>query len=70
MNGLAGGVGNFSNSSIKSVYTNYELYTVHQLLLIVMQKLIDQFSYQSKEFCFLRTTNFDVIKRLMQFAMT
>ena len=51
------------NKQIKSVYTNYELYTVHQFLLIVMQKLINQFSYQPKEFCFFRAPHFDVIKK-------
>ena len=51
------------NKQIKIVYTNYELYSIHQFLLIVLQKVINQYSYQPKDFCYYRSPCYDTIKK-------
>ena len=48
---------------IKSVYTNYELHSIHQFMLIVLQKLINQYSYKPKDFCFFRSPCQETIKK-------
>ena len=56
------------NKTIKSVYTMYEITTVYSFLLTIMQKLINQYSYQSKEFKFYREPTFDQIKLANEIA--
>ena len=56
------------NKTIKSVYTMYEIATVYSFLLTIMQKLINQYSYQPKEFKFYREPTFDQIKLANEIA--
>lgn len=51
------------NKQIKQVYTQYKVGSVYIFLLIVLQKLINQQSYQPKEFCMYRSPEFEVIKK-------
>ena len=49
------------NKQIKSVYTNYEVYSVYQFLLIIMHRLINQSFYQPKQLKFYREPSRDMI---------
>ena len=44
-------------------FTNYELYSIHQFLLIVLQKVINQYSYQPNDFCYFRSPCYKTIKK-------
>jgi len=54
------------NKQIKQVYTQYKVGSVYSFLLIVLQKLINQQSYQPKEFCMYRSPEFEVIKKAIK----
>ena len=50
------------NKQIKNVYTQNEIHTVYHFILIIMQKIINQYSYAPKEFLLYRAPDFDIIK--------
>ena len=58
------------NKQVKNVYTGYEIVTVYHFLLIVMQKIINQHSYQPKQFCLYRSTDFDMITKANEIVDT
>ena len=51
------------NKQLKNVYTGYEIVSVYKFLCIVIDKLINQASYQPDEFKFYRSPDFDMITK-------
>ena len=51
------------NKQVKFVYTGYELYSMLQFADICMDKIINHYSVQPKEFCFYRQPTYDMIVR-------
>ena len=50
------------NKIVKDVYTKGQVKIVLNFLLVVMQKIINQYSYQPKDFCLYREPDYDTIK--------
>jgi hypothetical protein len=49
------------NKQIKFVYTGYELYNVLQFLDTCLDKIVNQYSVQPKEFCYYRQPTYEMI---------
>ena len=54
------------NKLINKVYTNFKLYSVYQFILILLQKLINQYSYQSKEFSYYHSLCYETIQKAIK----
>jgi hypothetical protein len=54
------------NKEIKSVYTKGSILNVYSFLLIVLQRIINQYSFQPKPFKWYREPDFDVIDKANQ----
>ena len=58
----------YFNKEIKSVYSKHTVVNVYSFLLIVLQRIINQYSFQPQKFMWYRESDFDTIEKANQLA--